>query len=192
MTFKPFPFFFFFAIIILFPLLYTDIFSLFCLFQPPHQSNDNERTQSEDRAGDFMDSTMDFSNLLLLALPSSYASAATDGFSISGSVTNPSMVHAKTVEIGEVGTVIDPSPTPSSVATADIVEREIGVPPLVLEEVTDSGMTGGGATDPLLDLKELLVRPEKGLQVNPSRPHLTLILPGTEKPQVRLLLPMFQ
>ena len=139
-----------------------------------------------------MDSTMDFSNLLLLALPSSYASAATDGISISGSVTNPSMVHAKTVEIGEVGTVIDPSPTPSSVATADIVEREIGVPPLVLEEVTDSGMTGGGATNPLLDLKELLVRPEKGLQVNPSRPHLTLILPETEKPQVRLLLPMFQ
>ena len=139
-----------------------------------------------------MDSTMDFNNLLLLALPSSYASAATDGISISGSVTDPSMVHVKTVEIGEVGTVIDPSPTPSSVATADIVEREIGVPPLVLEEVTDSGMTGGGATDPLLDLKELLVRPEKGLQVNPSRPHLTLILPETEKPQVRLLLPMFQ
>ena len=56
----------------------------------------------------------------------------------------------RSVEIGEVGTAIDPSPTPSSVATVDIVEREIGVLPLVLEEVIDGGATGGGATDPLL------------------------------------------
>ena len=78
MTFKTPPFFL--AIIILFPLLlYTDIFSLFCLCQPPHQSSDNEGTQSEDHDGDFMDTTMDFGNFLLLTLLSSYASAATDG-----------------------------------------------------------------------------------------------------------------
>ena len=97
-----------------------------------------------------MDSIMDSGNLLLLALPSSYASAAIDGISISGSVADPSMVHVKTVEIGEVGTAIDPSSTPSNVAVVDIVERETGVPPLVLEEVIDGGATGGGATNPLL------------------------------------------
>nr|POF22770.1 hypothetical protein CFP56_09747 [Quercus suber] len=48
----------------------------------PHQSSDSERTQSEDRRGDFMDITMGSSNLLLLASLSSYASAAIDGISI--------------------------------------------------------------------------------------------------------------
>ena len=89
-----------------------------------------------------MDSTMDSDNLMLLALPSSYASAATDGISISGSVADPSMVHMKVVDIGEVGTVIDPPPTTSNVAATNIVERETGVSPLVLEEVTDGGVTG--------------------------------------------------
>ena len=89
-----------------------------------------------------MDSTMDSDNLLLLALPSSYASVATDGISISGNVADPSMVHTKAMEIGEVGTVTNPPPTPSSVAAADIVERETGVPPLVLEEVIDGSVTG--------------------------------------------------
>ena len=97
-----------------------------------------------------MDNTMDSGNLLLLALSSSYASAATDGISISGNVANPLMVHSKTMEIGEVGTAIDPSLTPSSVVAVDIVEKETGVPPLVLEEVTNGGVTGVGAIDPLL------------------------------------------
>ena len=100
-----------------------------------------------------MDTTMDSGNLLLLALLSSYTSAATGGISITGDVADLSMVHVKTVEIGEVGTAIDPSSTHSSVAIADIVERAIGVPPLVLEEVTDGGATGGGAIDPLLPRK---------------------------------------
>ena len=89
-----------------------------------------------------MDSTMDSGNLLLLALPSSYAYVATDGISISSNVADPSMVHTKAMEIGEVGTVMNPPPTPSSVAAADIVERETGVPPLVLEEVIDGSVTG--------------------------------------------------
>ena len=97
-----------------------------------------------------MDTTMDSGNLLLLALLASHTSAATDGISITGNVADPSMVHAKTVEIGEVGTAIDPSLTPSNVASVDIVERETSVPLLVLEEVTDGGAIGGGATNPLL------------------------------------------
>ena len=57
------------------------------------------------------------------------------------------MVHVETVEIGEVGVAIDPSSASSSVADASVVKREAGVP---LEEVADSGATGGSATDPLL------------------------------------------
>ena len=34
-----------------------------------------------------------------------------------------------------------------------LVERETGVPPLVLEGVIDGGATGGGAADPLLPPK---------------------------------------
>ena len=60
------------------------------------------------------------------------------------------MVHTETVKIGEVGATVDPSPAPSGVVNASIVEREIGVPSLVLEVVTDGGVTGGGAIDPLL------------------------------------------
>ena len=60
------------------------------------------------------------------------------------------MVHVETVETGEIGATVDTSPVPSGVVDASIVERETGVPLLVLEEVTDGGATRGGATDPLL------------------------------------------
>ena len=106
-----------------------------------------------------MDITMGSGNLLLLASLSSYASAATDGISIIGIVVDPSMVHTEIVEIGEVGTAVDPSLAPST----SIVERETGVPPLVLEEVTDGGTIGGGAIDPLLPPEGLLVWLEKEL-----------------------------
>ena len=53
------------------------------------------------------------------------------------------------MKIGEVRATVDPSPAPSGVVNASIVEREIGVPSLVLEVVTDGGVTGGGAIDPL-------------------------------------------
>ena len=60
------------------------------------------------------------------------------------------MVHTETVKIGEVGATVDPSPAPSSVVNASIVEREISVPSLVLEVVIDGGIIGRGAIDPLL------------------------------------------
>ena len=60
------------------------------------------------------------------------------------------MVHTETVKIGEVGAIVDPSLAPSGVVNASIVEREIGVPSLVLEVVNNGGVTGGGAIDPLL------------------------------------------
>ena len=149
MTFKPFFLSPLFAIIILFPLFFSPFFLLFFFYnffytgvfsfcrQLPHQSSDSERTQSEDHEGDFMDITIGSDNLLLLASLSSYASAATDDISIIGNVADPSMVHAEIVEIGEIGTAVDPSPAPS----ASIVERETGVPLLVLEEVTDGDTT---------------------------------------------------
>ena len=96
-----------------------------------------------------MDIIMGSGNLLLLAL-SSYVFAAIDGISITGNTANSSMVHTGTVEIGEIGVVVDSSPVLSGVVDASIVERETSVPLLVLEEVTDGGATGGGATDPLL------------------------------------------
>ena len=97
-----------------------------------------------------MDITMGSGNLLLLASLSSNVSATTDGISIIGNVADFSMVHVKTVETGEIGAAVDTAPMPSSIADASIVERETGVPSLVLEEVNDGGATGGGATDPLL------------------------------------------
>ena len=103
---------------------HTDIFSFCC--QLPHQSSDSEKTQFEDREGDFMDTTMGSDNLLLLASLSSYVSTADDGISITSNVANSSLVHEETVEIGEVGAVVDPSPTPSSVVDVSVVEREIG------------------------------------------------------------------
>ena len=54
------------------------------------------------------------------------------------------------METGEIGAAIDSSLVLSGVVDASIVERETGVLSLVLEEVTDGGATGGGATDPLL------------------------------------------
>ena len=54
------------------------------------------------------------------------------------------------VENGEIGATVDTSPMPSGVVDASIVERETGVPLLVLEEVSDGGATRGGAIDPLL------------------------------------------
>ena len=54
------------------------------------------------------------------------------------------------MKIGEVGATVNPSPAPSGVVNVRIVEREIGVPSLVLKVVTDGGVTGGGAIDPLL------------------------------------------
>nr|POE83761.1 hypothetical protein CFP56_06082 [Quercus suber] len=115
-------------------------------FVPTTESSDSERTQSEDRRGDFMDITMGFDNLLLLVSLSSYAFAVDDGISIIGNVADPSMVQVETMEIGEAGTVIDPSPVPS----ASIVETGTNVPPLVLEEVNDGRATGEGATNSLL------------------------------------------
>ena len=93
---------------------------------------------------------MDSGNLLLLASLSSYVSTAANDISITSNVADSSMVHAETVEIGEVGTAVDPSSAPSSVVDASVVEREAGVP---LEEVADGGATRGSATDPLLPPK---------------------------------------
>ena len=101
-----------------------------------------------------MDIIMGSGNLLLLAL-SSYVFVAIDGISIIGNTTNSSMVHTGTVETDEIGAAVDSSPVLSGVVDASIVEREIGVPLLVLEEVTDGGATGGGATDPLLSPKRV-------------------------------------
>ena len=56
--------------------------------------------QSEEHGGDFMDTTMDFDNLLLLASLSSYVSAAADSISIIGNVANSSMACKETMEIG--------------------------------------------------------------------------------------------
>ena len=86
-----------------------------------------------------MDTTMGSDNLLLLASLSSYVSVADDGISITSNVANSSLVHKETVEIGEVGAVVDPSPAPSNVVDVSVVERETGVPPLVLKEVADGG-----------------------------------------------------
>jgi len=110
-----------------------------------------------------MDITIGSGNLLLLASLSSYVSATTDGISITGNAANSSMVHAETMDTGEVGAAIDTLPMPSDVADASIAERETSVPSSILEEVTDGGVTGGDATDPLLPPEGLLVQPEKGL-----------------------------
>ena len=96
-----------------------------------------------------MDITMGSDNLLLLASLSSYVFAAADGISITGNVADSSVIQLKTVEIGEVGVAVDPLPGPNGVVDTSIVEKETGVPPLVLAEVTDGGATGGSATDPL-------------------------------------------
>ena len=148
--FNFFNFFFIVVIIILF-FSYIDIFSFCC--QLPHQSSDNERIQSKDHEGDFMDTAMGSGNLLLLASLSSYVFAATDGISITGNFVDSSMVHVETVEIGEVGATVDPSLAPNGFVDASVVERETSVPPLVLEEVANGGTTGGGAIDPLLPRK---------------------------------------
>ena len=97
-----------------------------------------------------MDTTMGSGNLLLLASLSSYVSTAANSISITGNVADSSMVHMETVEIGEIRVVVNLLPAPSGVVDASVVERETGVPPLVLEEVAEGGATGGGVTDPLL------------------------------------------
>ena len=102
-------------------------------YQLPHQSSDSERTQSKDRGGDFMDTTMDSSNLLLLACLSSYVFAAADGISITGNVANSSMVHTETsLVIEEVadggatrGGVTDPLLPPKGIACAGVARESI-------------------------------------------------------------------
>ena len=136
-----------------------------------------------------MDITMGSGNLLLLASLSSYAFAVVDGISIIGNVADPSMVHTETVEIGKVGTTIDPSPAPS----ASIVERETHVPLLVLEEVTDGGTIGRGAVDPLLPPEGVTGTTGERIISEPTMLTSDLDPPHSKKKtQVRLLLPMLQ
>ena len=139
-----------------------------------------------------MDITMGSGKLLLLASLPSYVSAATDGISITGNVTDSSVVHVKTVEIGEVGATIDPLPAPSSVVDASIVEKEAGVPPLVLEEVTDDGTTGRSAIDPLPPPEGVAGAVGERIISEPPMPISDLDPPRAEKPQVQLLLLMLQ
>ena len=139
-----------------------------------------------------MDITMGSGKLLLLASLPSYVSTATDGISITGNVADSSVVHMKTVEIGEVGAAIDPLPAPSSVVDASIVEKEAGVPPLVLEEVTDDGTTGRGATNPLPPLEGVAAVVGERIISEPPMPISDLDPPRAEKPQVQLLLLMLQ
>ena len=128
-----------------------------------------------------MDIIMGSGNLLLLAL-SSYVSAAIDGISITGNTANSSMVHTGTVETGEIGAAVDSLPVLSGVVDASIVERETGVPSLVLEEVTDGGATGGGATDPLLSPERVAGAAGERIISEPIMPTSGLILPRAEKP----------
>ena len=107
-----------------------------------------------------MDTTMDSSNLLLLASLSSYVSTAAGVISITGNVIDSLMVHVETVEIGEVRAALDPSSIPSSVADANVVEREVGVP---LEEVAMVAQLKGVLLIPCCHLGELLVEPKKTL-----------------------------
>ena len=130
--------------------------------------------------------------LLLLASLPSYVSAATDGISITGNVADSSVVHVKTMEIGEVRAAIDPLPAPSSVVDANIVEKEAGVPPLVLEEVTDDGTTGRSAIDPLPPPEGVASAVGERIISEPPMPISNLDPPRAEKPQVQLLLLMLQ
>ena len=128
-----------------------------------------------------MDIIMGSGNLLLLAL-SFYVSATIDGISIIGNTANSSMVHTGIVETGEIGAAVDSSPVLSGVVDASIVERETGVPSLVLEEVTDGGATRGGATDPLLSPERVAGAAGERIISEPIMPTSGLILPRAEKP----------
>lgn len=115
-----------------------------------HQSSDSERTQSEDRGGDFMDTAVDSDNLLLLASLLSYVSTAVDDISITGNVVGSSMVHKEIAEVSENRDVVDPLLAPSVAIDTSAIEREADAPLLVIEEVAGVGATRGGVTDPLL------------------------------------------
>ena len=169
----------FFIVVIIIIFFHTDIFSFCC--QLPHQSSDSEKTQFEDREGDFMDTTMGSDNLLLLASLSFYVSTADDGISITSNVANSSLVHEETVEIGEVGAVVDPSPAPSSVVDVSVVERETSVPPLVLKEVADGGAIGGDATDPLLQLEGVAGATRESIITEPTMSTFDLDPPKSRK-----------
>jgi len=92
-----------------------------------------------------MDNIMDSSNLLLLASLSSCVSATVDCISITGKVVDSPMMPEETIEIGEIGDVIDPLLAPSVAVDVSATEGEADVPLLVLEEVA-----GGDVADPLL------------------------------------------
>ena len=128
-----------------------------------------------------MDITMGSDNLLLLASLSSYVSTAADGISITGNVADSSIVHTKTMEIGKVWAAIDPSPAPSGVVDASIVERETSVPPLVLEEVNDGGATGGGVTDPLSPPEGVANAVRERIASEPTMPISDLDPPESKK-----------
>ena len=61
------------------------------------------------------------------------------------------------------------------------VEREIGVPSLVLEGVIDGGVTGGGATDPLLPLEGVAGAVGERIISDPAMPSSNLDLPQSRK-----------
>ena len=86
------------------------------------------------------------------------------------------------MEIGEVRAVVDPLPAPSGVVDASIVvERETGVPPLVLKEVVDGGAIGGGATDLLLPPKGVAGVAGESIISEPTMPTSDLDPPKSRK-----------
>ena len=92
------------------------------------------------------------------------------------------MVHVEIVEIGEVGTVVDPLLAPSGVVNASmVVEREIDVPLLVLKEVANGGAIEGGATDPLLPPKEVVGVAGESIISEPTMPTSDLDPPKSRK-----------
>nr|POF05167.1 hypothetical protein CFP56_05767 [Quercus suber] len=134
-----------------------------------------------------MDITTGSGNLLLLASLSSYVSAAADGISITGNVADSSMAHMETVEVGEIRVVVNPLPAPSGDVDASVVERDTGVPPLVLEEVAKGGATRGGVTDPLLPLEGITCgdATRESIISEPTMPTSDLDPPKSKKTTVR-------
>lgn len=130
-----------------------------------------------------MDTIVDFGNLLLLASLSSIVSTAVDGISITGKVADSPMVREETIEIGEIGDVIDPFLEPSMAVDVSAAGGKADVPPLVLEEVAGGGAAGGDVADPLLPPEgaTYVVAAGEGIGNEPNIPSFNLDPPKSKE-----------